>query len=445
MTRAKKEDISSPAHDPQYAPRFSLPAEQQLFNFADITPAISAVDRQYLYGSFDRKICDQFLEVFADFKYARTSWDSAAAPAPFAPDMWTDAAHPLQISAGGFSVPIQNAFNPFTVPDYVSQGGFDPKVPQTQISAAPAGTGFTTGVRYRALETGVRTDKIITDNYEFTAGLKGNLGAWGSYLKNWDWESGFRYTEDGRLERFGGIINNTALRAALLSTNPATAFNPFGINQNSQAVLNRIFVATNHLGETSLTLEDFKLNGDLFSLPAGPLTFAAGGEHRTEHANDQPDSLTASGDTTGSTNFGGTKGTRDVWSIYWEARIPLTSPTWHVTGFYSLEADYQERFEDFSDFGSTERPKFSLRWQPIDSSLTLRATYSEAYHAPTLSDLFRGQLQGFPLVNDPRSPATEPQVEALSGGNRNLQPETAYEWTYGAVLTPAKWWSPLQA
>jgi iron complex outermembrane receptor protein len=25
-----------------------------------------------------------------------------------------------------------------------------------------------------------------------------------------------------------------------------------------------------------------------------------------------------------------------------------------------------------------------------------------------------------------------------------LQPETAYEWTYGAVATPGKWWSPLQ-
>lgn len=431
-------------HDPQYVPRLSLPAERQLFNFADITPELSAVDRRYSYGSFDRKICDQFLEAFADFRYAHTSWDSSLAAIPFAPDMWIDAAHPFALSHNGFSVPIQNPFNPFTVPDYVSPGGFNGKVPQTAVSAAPAGTGFTTGVRYRALETGLRTDKISTDNYDVTAGLKGNLGALGNRLKTWDWESAFRYSEDRRLERFSGIANNAALRAALLDTNPATAFNPFGINQNSQAVLNRIFVSTNHTGGTSLTLEDAKLTGDLFNLPGGPATFAAGGEHRTEHASDLPDSLTTSGDTTGATNFGATKGTRDVWSIYWEARVPLTSPSWNVPGLYSLEADYQERFEDFSDFGSTERPKFSVRWQPIDSSLTLRATYSEAYHAPTLSDLFRGQIQGFPIVNDPRSPATEPQVEALSGGNRNLQPETAYEWTYGAVLTPAKWWSPLQ-
>ena len=44
-----------------------------------------------------------------------------------------------------------------------------------------------------------------------------------------------------RIERFGGNVDNNALRAALLDTNPATAFNPFGINQNSPAVINRIF------------------------------------------------------------------------------------------------------------------------------------------------------------------------------------------------------------
>jgi outer membrane receptor protein involved in Fe transport len=94
--------------------------------------------------------------------------------------------------------------------------------------------------------------------------------------------------------------------------------------------------------------------------------------------------------------------------------------------------------------GSTERPKFFFRWQPIDAGLTFRGTYGEAFHSPTLSDLFRGPEQLFPLVVDPRSPATEAQVAAFTSGNPNLNPETAYEWTYGAVVTPGKWWSPLQ-
>jgi iron complex outermembrane recepter protein len=436
------------ANDPQYVPNFSLPREQLFFNSEDLTPALAAVDREYLYGSLDRKICGQYLELFADFKYARTFWDGALAPAPFAPDVFTDATHPFGINDFGItaiSVPIQNAFNPFTVPDYTSPGGTDPRFPQTQVSAAPPGTQFTKGVHYRALEAGLRTDKITTNNYEFTGGLKGNLGEFGDYFKTWNWETGFRYNEDRRAERFGGIVNNNALRTALLDTNPATAFNPFGLNQNSRAVIDKIFVTTNHLGTTSLTLEDLKVNGDLFSLPAGPVSFAIGGEHRTEHASDRPDPLTASTQTIGAINFAPTQGSRDVWSVYWEVRVPVTSPAWNVRGFYSLELDYQERYDNFSDFGASERPKFSVRWQPIDSALTIRATYSEAYHAPTLADLFAGALQDFPsFLNDPRSPATGLQVATQASGNPNLQPETAYEWTYGAVVTPAKWWSPLQ-
>jgi iron complex outermembrane recepter protein len=423
--------------DPEYVRRKTLPREQQLFNFADFTPELGAVDREYVYGSFRRQICDDFLEVFADFKYARTFWSSGLAPTPFSPDVFTDVDHPLGISGDiGISVPTQNAFNPFTTADYVSPGGTS--------TSAPAGTQFTTGVHYRSLEAGVRTDKILTDNYLFTGGVKGALGQLGDYFKTWNWEIGYRYNEDHRVERAGGIVNNDALRAALLDTNPATAFNPFGINQNNKKVIDRVFVTTTRVGTTSLALEDFRLNGDLFNIPAGPILFAIGGEHRTEHGSDLPDALTASGQTTGSTNFAPTKGSRDVWSVYWEVRVPLTSPTWNFPGLYSLEAGYQERYENFSDFGSTERPKFFARWQPIDSSLTIRATYGEAFHAPTLGELFSGASQSFPAVHDPLSPNTPAQVEQRLSGNPNLQPETAYEWTYGAVLTPGKWWSPVQ-
>jgi iron complex outermembrane receptor protein len=414
------------------------------FNFAALTPAMAPTDREYLYGSLIHDICDKYLTVFADFKYARTFWDGALAPAPFAPDVFTDATHPSGITSLGISVPIQNPFNPFTVADYTSPGGFDPRRPDTQVSAVPPGTALTTGVGYRALEGGLRTDKVTTNNYLFTGGLKGSLGELGDYFKTWNWEAGFRYNEDDRVERFGGIVDNNALRAALLDTNPETAFNPFGMNTNNPSVLSKVLVTTTRMGETELKLEDLKVTGDLFPLPAAPLSFAIGAEHRRESASDNPDALVALGQTTGATNFGPTHGSRDVWAIYGELRLPVTSAVWNCPGLYSLELGYQERYENFSDFGSTERPKFFLRWQPIDSGLTFRATYGEAFHAPTLSDLFRGPAQGFPLVVDPLSPATEPQVLALTSGNQNLHPETAYEWTYGVVVTPSKWWSPLQ-
>ncbi|HYU52577.1 MAG TPA: TonB-dependent receptor plug domain-containing protein [Gemmatimonadaceae bacterium] len=51
------------AGDPQYASLSSLPRPQQGFNFAALTPAMAPVDREYLYGSFDHKLCDQHLEL----------------------------------------------------------------------------------------------------------------------------------------------------------------------------------------------------------------------------------------------------------------------------------------------------------------------------------------------------------------------------------------------
>ena len=443
--------------DPQYTALSSLPINQQSFNFGNVTPDVAATDRTYLYGSFDRDLCDKYLTVFADFKYFRQFWDGGLAAAPFTPDIWADGggtnafgvqgSHPFGISPAGFSVPTQNAFNPFTVGDYTSNGGFDPAFPNSQASAAPAGTVFTTGVRYRGLEQGLRTDKITTDNDVFTGGFKGNLGefadAWDK-LKTWEWETAVRWNEDYRVERFGGIINNNALRTALLDTNPATAFNPFGDNINTKSALSNVFVTTNHIGWTTLLTEDFKLNGDMFDLPGGPVSFAIGTEHLTNHTSDNPDALTASGQTTGATNFAPTKGSRDAWSQYWELRVPVTGPTWNFPGVYSLELDYAERYENYSDFGQTERPKFSVRWQPLDTALTFRAAYIEAFHAPALGELFGGTSQSFPNISDPLGATPDAQVQQNLEGNPNLKPEIAYEYTYGGVVTPGKWWSVLQ-
>src|SRR5213080_194543 len=434
----------------QYTTRFSaaIPRERSLFNFADFTPEVAPTDREFLYGSVDRDICDKYLTVFADFKYFRQFFDGGLAPSPFAPDVWVDSVHGINISPGGasFSVPTQNAFNPFTVADYTSPGGFDTKFPLNAPSAAPPGTQFTTGVRFRSVrDTGLRFDKIRIDNYMFTGGLKGNLGefanAW-DQLKTWEWEAAVRYNESYRTVRFGGIVNNYALRNRLLDTDPATAFNPFGLSQNSRQVKNEVFVTTHEIEDSVLVTEDFTLRGDLFSLPGGAVRFAIGGAHLGNTFFDQPDSLTVAGQTTGATNSEPTRGSRDSWSVFWEARVPVTGPTWNFPGAYSSEFGYAERYENYSDFGSTERPKFDVRWQPIDQSLTLRAAYIEAFHAPSLFELFSGASQSFPAIKDPFT--TELQVSQILEGNPNLKPEIAYEYTYGGVLTPGKWWTPLQ-
>jgi len=436
----------------QYTTRFgaAIPSERSLFNFADLTPDVAPTDREYLYGSFDRDICDKYLTVFGDFLYFRQFWEGGLAPAPFgAPDVWTDSNHPAGISGAGISVPTQNAFNPFTVADYSSPGGHVPGASFITIaSAAPAGTQFTTGVRFRSIEAGLREQKNLTNNYLFTGGLKGNLGefanAW-DQLKTWEWEAGVRYNEAYLTQRLEGITNNFALRQRLLDTDPATAFNPFGIGGNTKFVKDAVYTTAHNVLDVVLLTEDFTVRGDMFNLPGGAVRFAVGGMHLGNTFTSEPDPLIREGQTTGFTNAQAARGSRDTWSIFEEVRVPVTGPTWNFPGAYSLEFGFAEREEWYSDFGDTQRPKIDVRWQPIDQSLTLRAAYIEAFHAPTLFELFSGQSQSFPNVRDTCGGCgTEPQVQQILAGNRNLKPEIAYEYTYGAVLTPGKWWAPLQ-
>ena len=70
---------------------------------------------------------------------------------------------PDRRSGVGFSVPVQNQFNPFTVPDYTSPGDFVPRRPDTRVTGATPETGFITGVPDRALEAGLQTNKITAD------------------------------------------------------------------------------------------------------------------------------------------------------------------------------------------------------------------------------------------------------------------------------------------
>ena len=411
------------------------------YNFAALTPAIPAADRQSYYGSFRRDICDKYLVLFADFKYTRSFFDSALAAAPFAPDPFRDSAG-IPISPEGISVPIQNAFNPFTVAN----------------ASLPDGTPIYTGVRFRAFnDTTVRTVKFTYNDVLFDAGLRGELGEFGNYFKNWNWEAGFRYSRNDVSLLAGGGVSASGLRDALLDTNPATAFNPFlgTFGRNTEAAISRVYVTGHETATFELPLGYFTVNGDAFNLPAGPVSFALGLEYRGERWSDNPDSLSATFNSVGGGNFEASRVNRDVWATYQEVRIPVTSPTWNFPGVYSLEFDIAEREEWYSQNSSptssskaahstynAQKPKFSVRWQPLDpkwiGALTLRGTYSEAFHAPTVIELSPAGGEIFTDIRDPKHLTPENNVEVLIGGNPLLLPETAYEWSYGTVYTP-KW------
>jgi iron complex outermembrane receptor protein len=420
------------------------------YNFAAVTPALPPAGRQAFYGSFTRDLCDKYLTIFADFKYVRAYFDSSSAAVPFAPDPFKQPGTNIPFSQFGISVPIQNPFNPFTVADATIANFF------------PDGSGLpvTTGVRFRGInDTGPRSEKFTYRDTLFDVGLKGEMAEFGDYFKTWNWETGFRYSRNEGQNLSIGDVSQPGLRQALLGTDPATAFNPFlgFLGQNSKAARSGVYVTLQNTGEFELPLGYATINGDLFNLWAGPVSFAIGGEYRGERMTRDRDPLNQTFQSIGSTDGQGFRANRDVWSIYQEMRVPFTSPTWNFPGFYSLEVDFAEREEWYSQNTSTvlspfqpstssqynaQKPKVSVRWQPLDpkyiGALILRGSYTEAFHAPELFAITPAGTQSFVSVIDPFSRLTSNQVEERDTGNPFLQPEVAYEWTYGMVYSP-KW------
>ena len=421
-----------------------------LYNFAAITPALPPADRQAFYGSFTRDLCGKYLTIFADFKYVRTYFDSSLAAVEFTPDPFKQPGTNIPFSQLGISVPIQNPFNPFTVADATIANFF------------PDGSGLpvTTGVRFRAInDTGPRSEKFTYWDTLFDVGLKGEMGEFGDYFKTWNWETGFRYSRNEGQNLSIGDMSQPGLREALLSTDPATAFNPFlGIlGRNNKAARSDVYVTLQNTGKFELPLGYVTINGDLFNVWAGPVSFAIGGEYRGERMTRDRDPLNQTFQSIGSVDGQGFRANRDVWSIYEEVRVPFTSPTWNFPGFYSLEVDFAEREEWYSQNTSAvltpfqpstgsqyngQKPKVSVRWQPLDpkyiGALTLRGSYTEAFHAPTLFEMTPAGTQSFPVIADPFSTPSVYQVEELDSGNPLLHPEVAYEWSYGMVYSP-KW------
>ena len=364
------------------------------YNFASVTPNLPPGDRQVYYGSFTRDLCDKYLTVFADFKYSRSYFDSSLAAVPFTPDPF----HGLKGTDGtlypvgptgpfGISVPIANPFNPFTVGDTT-----------LVINGTPV--PMTTGIRFRGInDTGTRSEKFTYWDQLFDVGLKGEMGEFSDYFKTWNWEMGFRYSRNEGQDLSVGEVSQPGLRDALLDTDPHTAFNPFGgfFRQNTAAARQRVYVTLHNSGEYELPIGYATFNGDLFNLPAGPVSFAIGGEYDAPRFTRDRDVLNNTFNSIGSVDGQSFRVNRDVWGIYEEIRVPFTSPTWNFPGFYSFEVDFAEREEWYSNNTSTvlpsglfplqpathtrynaQKPKVSVRWQPLNpkyiGALTLRGS-----------------------------------------------------------------------
>ena len=107
-------------------------------------------------------------------------------------------------------------------------------------------------------------------------------------------------------------------------------------------------------------------------------------------------------------------------------------------GLRELSIDVAFRYDDYSDLenGSTTNPKYGFNWKPIDS-LRFRGTYGESFRAPTFAQIYGNSSALFVQnYSDPTRGGAITQGITLSGGNLELEPETAASYTFGVDFTP---------
>ena len=210
----------------------------------------------------------------------------------------TNQAAPTTVGAtDGIIVPANNPNNPFGVP--------------------------LTPVAWRALEYGPLQGNATVDTYRFVSGVSLiNLP------NNWFVDANFLYAESDGVSTTANAISKSGLNAALAGTLPGfegVFFNPFvdtssGVRVN-QELVNATRVTLVNDSRTALTLLTIRGGGELFDLPAGPLTVGLGGEYRIDDYVQVRDQ--------NSTNFdvvafgGGSGGGEDyVWSGYRRTNHP---------------------------------------------------------------------------------------------------------------------------
>jgi outer membrane receptor protein involved in Fe transport len=203
------------------------------------------------------------------------------------------------------------------------------------------------------------------------------------------------------------------------------------------------------------------ISGDAFDLPAGSIGYVLGAEFRDESATVRPnDGLIAITNPITGTGLVGAKGTRtffgdtdggyNVLEGFAEARIPL---------FADADLGLSARVSDYSTVGTEFTWGANFDWQIVDA-LRLRTSYGRATRAPNILELFAPEQVATAAIADPCDTQTDAgapltqaagcsnfvsatynptdldqQIRGVSGGNPDLDSETADTFTIGAVLT----------
>ena len=227
----------------------------------------------------------------------------------------------------------------------------------------------------------------------------------------------------------------------------------------------RAYLLSTDDGETTYkqTIVEGNINGEVFKMPAGPVSANFGFHYRTYSIDDIPPGESLRGNTLIFSTAGRTKGDDSVIEVMAEIELPLLKGQ---PLFEDLTLNLQGRYTDYDSYDSNTTYKASANWQ-VSPEVRFRGGVGTSYRAPALFNLFLAQQTGFiNQANDPcrlwgekTNPITRARCErdgippTLTGGNsitaistgsvnnaalgfKPLTEETADTTTLGIVWRP---------
>jgi len=289
--------------------------------------------------------------------------------------------------------------------------------------------GTPLGVRWRTYDNGLRDKTDTNEHGSIYTGVKGS--AWG-----WDWDGTLYYNTGKTIEHTNGGYFDYRILQPLLNSGQINFFGPNTpavIAMEQAANINADLVDT----EAKSYGVDFKGSGEIYKLPAGPLSLAFGGDFRRETLSQTFNDAIKGGFVAGyGGSFADVSGSRDQEAGFLEVNVPIVK---------TLEMDAAVRYDHYSDFGGTTNPKVSLRWQPT-RTLLVRGSWGEGFVAPSLFQLEQPPIGSVTPAgtSDPiRCPVTgligidcKTQFGVTFGGNPNLKPQESEQTSFGVVWEP---------
>lgn len=246
--------------------------------------------------------------------------------------------------------------------------------------------------------------EIEVDYTRFVAGLRGDFGN-----TSWTWDTTFQYSvSDGKYtdeQIFNDSIeDNWGQNASCVGTVSSVRGAPcVDVNWLSQDVMagnlsqaERDFLFGIETGTTDYTqwsLDGFA-TGEVYQLPAGPMSMAVGFHYREDEIDDLPGEITFAGNAWGASAAGNTVGDDQTEAVFVEFDIPVVADK---TGFQNLTLNASARYTNVDSYGDGTTWKLGVNWQVIDS-VRLRANRGTSFRTPALFELFLANETSFPSV-----------------------------------------------